>query len=151
MEIREILPWDRAHFCRMVNEFYTLPAVAHPIDPTNAERTFDLLMGDTPYARCFIAADERGIPRAYCLCAVTWSNEAGGLCIWLEELMVEDELRGQGVGRKLIQAVRDAYPGAARFRLEVTDENPRAAALYRVLGFEHLPYRQMVLDAPAGM
>lgn len=146
MDIREILPWDRAHFCRLVQEFYALPAVAHPIDPANAERTFDLLMGDTPYARCFVAADERDVPRAYCLCAITWSNEAGGLCVWLEELMVEPSLRGQGVGQQLIAAVRAAYPDAARFRLEVTDENPRAAALYRALGFEDLPYRQMVID-----
>ncbi|MDO4270814.1 MAG: GNAT family N-acetyltransferase [Eubacteriales bacterium] len=148
MEIREILPWDKPHFCRMVGEFYALPAVAHPIPPAHAERTFALLLGDTPYARCFIAADERDIPHAYCLCAVTWSNEAGGLCVWIEEIYVEDSLRGQGVGQKLIAAVQAAYPNAARFRLEVTDKNPRAAALYRGLGFEGLPYRQMVMDFP---
>lgn len=146
MEIREILPWDRPHFLRMVGQFYALPAVAHPIPDEHAARTFDLLMGDTPYARCFVAVDARDIPHAYCLCAVTWSNEAGGLCVWLEEILVEDALRGQGVGQKLIDAVRAAYPDAARFRLEVTDENPRAAALYRTLGFEALAYRQMVCD-----
>lgn len=146
MEIREILPWDKPHFCRMVHDFYHLPAVAHSIPDSYAERTFDLLMGDTPYARCFVAADEHDAPHAYCLCAITWSNEAGGLCVWLDELMVEDGLRGQGVGQKLIAAVRAAYPNAARFRLEVTDENPRAAALYRSLGFESLEYRQMVID-----
>lgn len=146
MVIREILPWDRAPFCRMVEQFYALPAVAHPIDPAHAARTFDLLMGDTPYARCFVAADEHDVPRAYCLCAITWSNEAGGLCVWLDELMVDDALRGQGIGHRLIAAVRAAYPDAARFRLEVTDDNPRAAALYRSLGFEGLPYRQMVID-----
>lgn len=146
MEIREILPWDRLQFCRLVEAFYSLPAVAHPIPPAHAARTFDTLMSDTPYARCFIAADAQNVPRGYCLCAVTWSNEAGGLCVWLEELMVEDALRGQGVGKLLIDAVRAAYPSAARFRLEVTDENPRAAALYRSLGFAELPYRQMVID-----
>lgn len=146
MEIREILPWDKPHFCRMVHNFYRLPAVAHAIPDSHAEHTFDLLMGDTPYARCFVAADERDVPRAYCLCAITWSNEAGGLCVWLDELMVEDALRGQGIGQQLIAAVRAAYPNAARFRLEVTDSNPRAAALYRTLGFEFLEYRQMILD-----
>lgn len=146
MEIREILPWDKPHFCRMVHDFYRLPAVAHAIPDSHAERTFDLLMRDTPYARCFVAADERDVPHAYCLCAITWSNEAGGLCVWLDELMVEDALRGQGIGQQLIAAVRAAYPNAARFRLEVTDSNARAAALYRTLGFESLEYRQMILD-----
>ena len=45
MEIREILPWDKPHFCRMVHDFYHLPAVAHSIPDSYAERTFDLLMG----------------------------------------------------------------------------------------------------------
>ena len=96
MEIREILPWDKPHFCRMVHAFYRLPAVAHAIPDDHAERTFDLLMHDTPYARCFVAADAHDVPHAYCLCAITWSSEAGGLCVWLEELMVEDALREQG-------------------------------------------------------
>ena len=51
MEIREILPWDKPYFCRMAHDFYRLPAVAHAIPDSHAERTFDLLMGDTPYAR----------------------------------------------------------------------------------------------------
>ncbi len=146
MEIREILPWDKPHFCRMVREFYRLPAVDHQIPDDHAERTFDLLMGDTPYARCFVAVDARDVPHAYCLCAVTWSNEAGGLCVWLEELMVEPSLRGQGIGQRLLGAAMAAYPDAARFRLEVTAQNPRAAALYRTLGFEDLAYLQMVRD-----
>ena len=45
-----------------------------------------------------------------------------------------------------LAAVRTAYHSAARFCLEVTDENPRTAALYRSLGFESLEYRQMVID-----
>ena len=45
--------------------------------------------------------------------------------------------------------IRDRYNNAARFRLEVTEENPRAAALYHILGFEDLPYQQMVMDTPA--
>ena len=146
MEVREILPWDQPHFSRLVQQFYALPAVAQPIPEAHAERTFQQLMGDTPYLRCFVAADARDIPHGYCLCAITWSNEAGGLCVWIDEIMIEEGLRGQGIGHKLVSAARAAYPDAARFRLEVTDENPGAAALYAALGFTPLPYRQMALD-----
>ena len=62
--------------------------------------------------------------------------------------MVNESVRGQGIGRKMIAAVHEKYNNAARFRLEVTEENPRAAALYRILGFEDLPYRQMIMDTP---
>lgn len=82
------------------------------------------------------------------LLALTWSNEAGGLCVWLEELMVNESMRGKGIGSKMIAAVHEKYNSAARYRLEVTAENPRAAALYRLLGFEDLPYRQMIMDTP---
>lgn len=148
MEIREILPWDEQHFYRMVNDFYDMPAVDHKIPKSHAERTFKLLMSSTPYARCFVAVDKNDIPKAYCLCSITWSNEAGGLCVWLDELMVDEELRGQGVGQMLIATVGEAYPNAARFRLEVTSNNSRAVSLYETLGFEPLEYNQMVLDQP---
>ena len=62
--------------------------------------------------------------------------------------MVDGEKRGKGVGSRMIAAVHEKYNAAARYRLEVTDDNPRAAALYRLLGFEELPYRQMIIDTP---
>lgn len=102
-------------------------------------------MSDTPYVRCFVAADTRDVPHAYMLCSITWSNETGGICVWLDEMMVEESLRGQGIGQALVAAARAAYPNAARFRLELTGDNPRAAALYRKLGFEPLESRQMIL------
>ena len=144
MRIRPIEQADRDYFIRSVNEFYHSPAVCHEISPRNAERTFELLM----HADCLIAEDEGGAPCAYLLIALTWSNEAGGLCVWMEELMVNESMRGKGIGSKMIAAVHEKYNNAARFRLEVTAGNPRAAALYRILGFEDLPYRQMIMDTP---
>lgn len=146
MEIREILPWDREAYCKLAHEFYHSPAVCHPVSDDNIARTFDLLMSDTPYARCLAAADERGQMVAYLLMAVTWSQEAGGICVWLEELMIREDLRGQGLGTRMIEAAMACYPQAARFRLEVSEHNARAAKLYARLGFETLPYGQMLID-----
>ena len=148
MEIRDILPWDEKHFYDMVSKFYDSHAVDHKIPDSHAQRTFKLLMSSTPYARCFIAADENNIPRGYCLCSITWSNEAGGICVWIDELMVDEVFRGQGIGQMLIATVGEAYPNAARFRLEVTSANARAAKLYEGLGFNKLAYNQMVLEQP---
>lgn len=148
MNIRPIRADDRDFFLDMVHEFYHSPAVCHEIPAQNAERTFELLMHGSPYADCLIAEDGEGIRCGYCLLALTWSNEAGGLCVWLDEIMVEDRMRGKGVGSRFIAYVHEKYNTAARYRLEVTDDNPRAAALYRIRGFEDLPYRQMILDTP---
>lgn len=148
MLIRPIESRDRAYFLDAVHRFYTSPAVCHEIPKAHAERTFSLLEHGSPYAACLIAEDDAGKPCGYCLLSLTWSNEAGGLCVWLDELMVEEQMRGQGLGRQMIAEVHARYNNAARYRLEVTAENPRAAALYRILGFEDLPYQQMVLDTP---
>lgn len=148
MRIRSIEPRDRDYFLSRNAAFYRSSACDHAIPPQNAERTFELLLHGTPYADCLIAEDDNGTPCGYCLLALTWSNEAGGLCVWLEEIMVDGEKRGKGVGSRMIAAVHEKYNAAARYRLEVTDDNPRAAALYRLLGFEELPYRQMIIDTP---
>ena len=48
----------------------------------------------------------------------------------------------------IIAAVHEKYNTAARYRLEVTESNVRASALYHMLGFEDLEYRQLILDTP---
>ncbi len=148
--IRDIQPSDRAYFLESVYMFYHSPAVCHEIPQRNADRTFDLLIKGTPYASCLIAEDGDGQPCGYCLLALTWSNEAGGLCVWLEEIMVSEVCRGKGIGKALISAAREKYKEAARFRLEVTENNKHAFSLYQKLGFTELPYQQMIMDVDNG-
>ena len=93
MYIRSIEPRDRDFFLSRNAAFYRSSACDHAIPPQNAERTFELLLHGTPYADCLIAEDDDGAPCAYLLLALTWSNEAGGLCVWLDELMVDETVR----------------------------------------------------------
>lgn len=59
-------------------------------------------------------------------------------CTEISDLMVVEALRGQGVGTALIQTLikRARTQGASVFEIGVTTDNPRAASLYRRLGFE---------------
>mgnify|MGYP000063556050 FL=1 len=115
MRIRSIEASDREFFIDRCHAFYKTPACDHEIPQQNAERTFELLLHGTPYADCLIAEDENGQPCAYCLLALTWSNEAGGLCVWLEEIMVDDERRGKGIGSGKLgtPTLNQNYPAAA--------------------------------------
>lgn len=149
MRIRPFQPQDEQLYLRLAQAFYEDgDAVDHPVPAHHAKRTFDALIAGLPFVDAFLAEDEDGTPLGFTLLAVTWSNEAGGLTVWIEELLVLEAARGKGVGRAILAHVQKMYPAACRFRLEVTPANARATALYRSLGYEPLAYDQMILDFP---
>jgi ribosomal protein S18 acetylase RimI-like enzyme len=85
----------------------------------------------------------------YALLSFTWSTEAGGLCVLLEEVYVSPRCRGEGVGSALLRFVEGEYGGkASRFRLEVAPSNAPAIRLYERMGYMRLDYLQTVKDIP---
>ena len=146
MIIRKPEPSDREDYLAMSEEFYATDAVLHPVPETNFTKTFDLLLSGSRYADAYLAEEsEKAV--GYSLLSFTWSNEAGGMVAWLEEIYVRPEFRGMGVGKNMIARVfRDFGDRAVRFRLETEDSNTGARSLYRRLGFHDLPYRQMILE-----
>ena len=90
--------------------------------------------------------EKDGQPAGYALLSLTYSNEAGGLCVLLEEIYVREDFRGCGLGKEFFSWTENRYPQARRFRLEVTASNARAAALYTRLGYKKLDYVQMIKD-----
>ena len=143
--IRSIRKEDRASYLAMAQAFYESDAVLSPIPLSNIEKTFDLLMKGTPYAEAFIL-EKDGKKAGYALLARTWSQEAGGEAVWVEEIMVLPEYRGMGLGKEFFAFLEENFPDARRFRLEVEDENEGAVRLYRSLGFSWFDYKQMKKD-----
>ena len=75
-------------------------------------------------------------------------EDPGGEWAGLFSLIVHQQLRGQGLGRRLVQSLVAAV-SAPRIYLQVTVENAVARNLYTSLGFRPL-YRYQHLLAPAG-
>lgn len=140
--IRPITKEDREEYLAMATCFYQSDAVASPVPRENLEKTFDLLICGTPFAQGFMLEQE-GKPAGYALLARTWSQEAGGEVVWVEEIMILPEFRGQGLGKEFFAFLENAFPQARRFRLEVEEENEGAVRLYKSLGFTWLAYKQM--------
>lgn len=145
MEIRELQAKDRDVFIQMVDDFYHSEAVLHDIPKENILHTVDLLMEGTPYAKGYLF-EQNGEIAGYGQISLTYSNEAGGLCVWVEEVMILPQFRGQGLGHEFFHFLHREFSQAKRFRLEVTKENPRAAKLYEKLGYEPFDYLQMVKE-----
>ena len=141
LTVREITADDRSDYLTMASEFYSSPAVLHDIPRSYIENTFRELVSNSPYAKALIALSG-GKPAGYILLALTWSQEAGGKVVWIDEIYVRPEARGSGAGCALIEAVRSRFP-AARYRLELEPDNDGARRLYERLGFTALPYEQM--------
>ena len=143
--LRPILAQDKAAYLSMAHDFYHSDAVDHAVADSHLERTFDALMMGTPYASCRIL-EHNGEMAGYVLLAHTWSQEAGGETVWVEELYVLPQFRGNGLGKQTLAALEREYPKVSRFRLEVRPDNVRARQLYESLGYRDLDYLQMVQD-----
>ena len=147
--IRKIEKKDRDVFLRLSEMFYASPAVAHEIPKEYHERTFCELMRSDEYADGYIVEAD-GKPVGIALTAKTYSREAGGKVLWLEELFILEEYRCLGLGREYFAFI-EKYArdnGFVRIRLEVEAENVRARALYGRLWYEPLGYLQMVKELP---
>ena len=144
--IREFTSQDRKLYVEMPSEFYHSPAVLHPVPDAFFERTADEALGSDAYAQIYMLECD-GEPAGYGLTAKTFSQEAGGYVIWLEELYIREQFRSRGLGSEFFAYVEKKYAGqVARFRLEVEEDNVRAISLYKRLGYEVLDYTQMIKE-----
>lgn len=143
--IREICKEDHDAFIKMEDEFYSSKAVLHNIPAEYKERTFKEIMSGSPFAKAYIIEKDKEIA-GYVLVAITYSNEAGGRVVWIDEIYVSEQFRGHGLGREALSFVQEKYKDAARIRLEAEEDNKGAIKLYKSEGFEELPYLQMIKD-----
>jgi len=82
-----------------------------------------------------------------------FSTTRGMAGVYVSDLWVADDVRGAGLGKSLLAAVRDAAAqdwGAGFLRLGVYAQNTRARAFYDRLGFTHaVDENYLTLSGPA--
>ena len=144
--IRKITPADRQIYVAMATDFYSSDAVCHAVDKKHFDLTFDELMRSDTYAEGYIFESD-GAVSGYALLAKTFSQEAGGIVIWIEEIYIKPEFRGMGQGKEFLKSIISRLGhGITRVRLEASACNSRAVKLYRSLGFTDLEYGQLIID-----
>lgn len=140
--IHKIEEKDRESFLSLTRAFYASPAVLHPVPEEFHIAVFEEMMRSDAYAEGYLFEYE-GIPAGYALLAKTFSHEAGGLVIWIEEIYTMPAFRGKGLGREFFAFLDRKYgTSVGRMRLETEPDNKRAEAMYRSLGFNALEYKQ---------
>ena len=133
-------------FLELARSFYSSEAVLHSIPVQYHENTFNELMRSDQYIECFIFRSHEGEVAGYGLISKTFSQESGGMVIWVEELFVLPRYRCCGFGSEFFAYLEKEIP-ASRYRLEIEPDNDRAVNLYKRRGYQALPYLQMVKEA----
>lgn len=94
------------------------------------------LMDDVNTDYLLAAAQEGGRPAAVAQLRYRYGVWRAGTECLLEDLFVEEEARGQGLGRELLEAVfaRARERGARLLELDTHEDNAEALALYESAG-----------------
>ena len=120
-------------------------ATSYEVDPGTYATIFSGLVAE-PSVVLLVATDD-GAVVGYLLGQRHVTFHAGGPVLWVEEVMVDGQQRGTGVGRALMEAAEDRArtSGAAYVALATR----RAADFYTVLGYrESATYFTKVLRDP---
>ncbi|WP_246050512.1 GNAT family N-acetyltransferase [Asticcacaulis tiandongensis] len=106
---------DDAQIPAMVKSLYALPALHHEI-AVEGHRYWiaETRDRDLGFASAFQEGDS----------------------VWIKKLYLRAKTRGQGLGKRLITLISDAFPDTTRLNLYVNDGNAPAIAFYRSQGFE---------------
>ena len=93
------------------------------------------LFGASPRCHCELAFWQ-GVPAGFALWFYNFSTFAGKAGIYLEDLYVEPELRGKGIGKALLKhlARRCVTEGLPRFQWSVLNWNEPSIAVYKAMG-----------------
>jgi len=144
--VRDAGPDDLDEICALIVELARYEELAHEV-AFDRDELAGHLFGPSPAARVLIAevtdAEDRPVVAGFALWFTTFSTFLGRPGIWLEDLFVRPEHRGCGLGRALIEGLRDRTDGAGGV---VGPELERAGhRLLRVAGcpaarrLDHLP------------
>ena len=97
--IRKLERKDKDLFLRLTRDFYASDAVLHSIPDAYHINAFEEMMRSEQYAEGYLI-EQDARPAGYALLAKTYSHECGGMVLWIEEIYIAPEFRGNGLGKE---------------------------------------------------
>jgi GNAT superfamily N-acetyltransferase len=134
LAIRDSAPADVPAILKFINDLAVYERLAHEALATEADLHRELF-GPSPTVFCQLAEVD-GKPAGFALWYYTFSTFQGRRGIWLEDLFVNPEIRGHGIGKTLLidLARRCVREGLGRFEWNVLDWNQPSIEFYQSQG-----------------
>ena len=132
--VRPAHPEDVRLLLQLFGELAEYEHLEHELKATEAQLG-EALFGKRPAAEALIA-ERDGEALGYALFFPTFSSFLASTGVWLEDLFVREEHRGEGVGRALLEAVAALVQerGGERLEWAALDWNEPALGFYRKIG-----------------
>ena len=141
--MRRMTTEDKSRVLGMMRKFYSSDAVMTNGSEEIFAKDIQECISDSPYLEGFVFPDEEGEIKGYAMIAHSYSTEFGRRCIWIEDIYLENELRGSGAVSEFFDYLKTQYPDSIN-RLEVEAENERAIRAYSRNSFKEIPYLEMI-------
>jgi GNAT superfamily N-acetyltransferase len=147
-DIRFARPEDVTTILRFVRELAEFEREADKV-VANETLLHEAMFGERPVAEAVIA-ERDGEPLGMALFFHNFSTWTGWRGLYLEDLYVTPEARGQGVGAALLRhlAAIAVDRGCTRFEWAVLDWNEKAIDFYRAMGAE--PMNEWTVNRVSG-
>lgn len=107
------------------------------IDEPKHRRGLAMMLEDND-SRCVMVAEQNGRVIGMCTVQLVVSTAEGGLSGLVEDVVVDSDCRGKGIGRRLLRAIekRAVSKGALRLQLLADKTNPPALSFYEKMNWK---------------
>jgi len=131
-------PKYKAELCAMVKSLYLDDHEGPTMTDDKIERTISFLDQHPDNGRIvmLLSGDE---VIGYSIVTYYWSNEYGGLVLFIDELYIKEAFRGKSIGSNFIKHLLAAESATCKVaQIEVFPSNTRALGLYTKIGFQRV-------------